>query len=97
LALAGLRIEIEKALRSIAANLGISAERKGLGTLLRLLLEHGALSQEQGSVLSDVSSLLNEAVHGAEVDPRSAQWAMEVGPRLLEGLQSAATKASGER
>src|SRR6266851_3613859 len=37
LALAGLRIEIEKALRSIAANLGINAERRGLGTLLRML------------------------------------------------------------
>lgn len=96
LALAGLRIEIEKALRSMAANLGIRAERKGLGTLLHLLREKGALSQEQGSVLSDLSSLLNEAVHGAEVDPRSVEWAMDVGPRLLEGLQSAATKASGE-
>lgn len=88
LALAGLRLAIERALRDIAAAHGIGAERKGFGALLRVLSERQIISDEQRSVLNDLSSLLNNAVHGAEVDKRSAEWAMDVGPRLVAGLQS---------
>jgi len=38
------------------------------------------------TVLSDMIGLLNAAVHGAEVDSKAADWAMEVGPRLLKAL-----------
>ncbi len=31
-------------------------------------------------------SLLNEAVHGAKVDKKALDWAMEVGPRILKAL-----------
>lgn len=86
LALAGLRIEIERRLRAIAKGRGLNAERAGIGQLLRLLRTNEAISQREDSVLSDLLGLLNSAVHGAEVDPRAAQWAIDVGPRLLAAL-----------
>lgn len=86
LALAGLRIEIERCLRGIAEAKQLPVARVSVSRLLRLLRDHEALSQQDGAVLTDLLGLLNSAVHGAEVDPRAAQWAMDVGPRLLAGL-----------
>jgi hypothetical protein len=85
LALAGLRIEIERRLGKLAegANLGSSL---GIGRLLRLLGERGILTREQQSVLSDMVGLLNSAAHGAVADKQSAMWALSVGPRLLATL-----------
>ncbi len=86
LALAGLRIEIEKRLRLLAESRGLAVDRAGLGQLLRLLSQREILSTEERSVLADLTGLLNSAVHGARVGPGSASWAMEVGPRLLKAL-----------
>lgn len=86
LALAGLRIEIEKRLIQIAKLNNLNIERSSIGQLLRLLAEHQALTAEERSVLSDMTGLLNSAVHGAEVDKRAADWAIEVGPKLLQSL-----------
>jgi hypothetical protein len=86
LALAGLRIEIEKRLVALAEKRGIETRGHGLGQLLRLLGERNALGQQERSVLADLTGLLNSAVHGASVDRRSADWAIEVGPRLLSAL-----------
>jgi hypothetical protein len=72
LALAGLRIEIERRLRQIANRQGIDGERYGVGQLLRVLRSRGAISQQEDSVLSDLIGLLNRAVHGADVDARGA-------------------------
>ena len=33
-----------------------------------------------------MNNLLNSAVHGAEVDRRAADWAIEIGPKLLASL-----------
>ena len=86
LALAGLRIEIEKRLLQIAKSQGIDPERKSAGKLLQLLAEKQLITFEARSVLADMLGLLNSAVHGAVVDPRAASWAMEFGPRLLKSL-----------
>lgn len=86
LALAGLRIEIEKRLRTIANRQGIPSQNKGVGQLLKLLSENNLLSNEERSVLLDMVGLLNGAVHGIDVDDRTAQWALDVGPRILKGL-----------
>lgn len=86
LGLAGLRIEIERRLRAIASKRGLNVGRAGIGQLMRVLRTNNAISQGEESVLSDMIALLNGAVHGAEVDPRAAQWAKEVGPRLLAAL-----------
>lgn len=83
LALAGLRIDIERRLRAIAKAKGIDTERQTIGQLLRRLSANEAISEEQYSVLSDLIALLNRAVHGAEVEPGAAQWAIDIGPGLL--------------
>ena len=86
LALAGLRIEVERRLRELAQSAGISIQRASVGRLMRLLFEKEILTKQEYSVLSDMIGLLNAAVHGAEVDSKAADWAMEVGPRLLKAL-----------
>jgi hypothetical protein len=93
LALAGLRIEIEKRLVSLAAKRGIDSRNRGVGYLLRLLGENGALQQQERSALADLTGLLNSAVHGARVDQDAARWAIEIGPRLLKALDDLATAA----
>jgi len=87
LALAGLRIELEKRLRELAEARGLEVRRGGVGTLLRQLDRDDALNPRERGALADMVHLLNNAVHGAEVDQRSAQWAIEYGPRLLNALE----------
>ena len=86
LALAGLRIEIEKRLIALAEKRGIDVDGRGLGQLLRILAQRQVLTDGERSVLADLTGLLNSAVHGAAVDPRAAEWAMDVGPLLLKAL-----------
>lgn len=91
LALAGLRIEIEKRLILLAQEHDIGTNHVGVARLLRYLGERNIITHEERSVLSDMVGMLNSAVHGAEVDNRAAQWAIEVGPRLLSGLDNKIT------
>lgn len=88
LALAGLRIEIEKRLVLLAEAHKLNARRRplGVGQLLRLLAQAEVLTNEERSILADMVNLLNSAVHGAEIDRRSAAWAIDIGPRLLTSL-----------
>ncbi len=83
LALAGLRIEIERKLNQLVETVGITAPtasrtKMSVGQTLRLLSERGILTSEQSSVLSGMVGLLNSAVHGASVDKQAARWALEV-------------------
>jgi hypothetical protein len=86
LALAGLRIEIERRLVQLAEANGIDRSRRSVVALLRLLAERHVLTYEQQSVLSDMLGMLNQAVHGATVPREAADWAMQVGPQLLRTL-----------
>ncbi|HET6465725.1 MAG TPA: hypothetical protein VFH55_08975 [Nitrospiria bacterium] len=86
LALAGLRIEIEKRLVALAETHGVGVQGRGLGQLLRILAQRQILTDGERSVLSDLTELLNSAVHGATVDDRAAEWAMDVGPLILKAL-----------
>lgn len=94
LALAGLRIEIEKRLSKLARCTGIVPKGAGVGILLRQLTKSGVLAQEEQAVLSDLVGLLNSAVHGATVDTRAADWAMDIGPRLLASLDERISEGS---
>ena len=89
LALAALRIALERQLRKIAERNGIHAEGRSVSSLVRVLRQKDLLRRDQSSLLSDLLPSLNKAVHGAEVDPRASQWAAEVGPWLIEGLEVA--------
>jgi uncharacterized protein YutE (UPF0331/DUF86 family) len=87
LALAGLRIEIEKRLSQLAEVNAVEQRRPmGIGQLLRALAQREVLTNEERSILSDMVNMLNAAVHGATVDLKSADWAINVGPRLLTSL-----------
>lgn len=86
LALAGLRIEIEKRLKDIAEISKICSSHLGIGALLQTLSQNKILSDEECSVLADMIGMLNNAVHGMDVDYRAAKWAIDVGPRILKGL-----------
>lgn len=86
LALAGLRIEIERRLVAIGEKHDLQGPFRGVSHLLRALDRKQVLTHEQRSVLSDLIGLLNSAVHGATVDPQAAAWAMETGPDILESL-----------
>ena len=86
LALAGLRIEIEKRVRNIAESKNIEADKIPVGRLLGNLMQQKIITGEERKVIQDLIGLLNRAVHGAEVDDRAAQWALDIGPRILRAL-----------
>lgn len=88
LALAGLRIEIENRLVKIANSVNIDTKRSSVGRLMNILAKENLISSQERSVLADIVGILNSAVHGAKVDDRSADWAMEVGPKLLKALDN---------
>lgn len=83
LALAGLRIEIERRLAALVEKSGGRPRAKGVGGYLYHLRDSGVLTQEQQSVLADMVGILNSAVHGGEVSNDVALWALDVGPKLL--------------
>lgn len=90
LALAGLRIEIERKLNQLVESAGLgsgsTSPRVNVGRALKILGAAGILTDDQSSVLSDIIGILNSAVHGAKVDQQSARWTLEVGSRLLTSL-----------
>lgn len=97
LALAGLRIEIGKRLSLLAEIHGLNSHRPmGVGRALRALAQAKVLTNEERSIISDMVNMLNAAVHGAEVDSRAANWAIEVGPRLLTSLDELVSEAQRE-
>ena len=94
LALAGLRIEIEKRLSQLADIHALNSRRPmGVGQALRALAQAEVLTNEERSILSDMVNMLNSAVHGAVVDSRAAAWAIDVGPRLLTSLDERVVEA----
>lgn len=98
LALAGLRIEIEKRLSSLAEIHGLNSRKPmGVGQSLRALAQAEVLTSEERSILANIVNILNGAVHGAEVDTRAANWAIDVGPRLLASLDERILEAEQKR
>lgn len=86
LALAGLRIEIEKRLKRLADKNDIGTRMQSIGSLLNSLSQRNLLSQQERSIIADMVGLLNQAVHGAKVDRQATQWAMDFGSKLLKSL-----------
>lgn len=88
LALAGLRIELEKILKEIALAGNIPTERISLRKLIYELRNHEILTNSEIAVLLDIIGLLNNAVHGAKVDKQSYEWALHIGPEILNTLET---------
>jgi hypothetical protein len=91
LALAGLRIELERRLEQLARLRGRGEAPMGIGRLLAYLNLNQLIGGAERSVLSDLVTLLNSAVHGAKVDPQATEWALDIGPRILKALEERAT------
>jgi hypothetical protein len=92
LALAGLRIEIEKRLIEIAKSREIKVDKAGIATLSRILKEQNILTPQEHSVILEIVVLLNFAVHGAKVDDDAAKWALDVGSQILHALDEKIAK-----
>jgi len=93
LALAGLRIELERRVIRLAESRGIEITRVGLSQILSLLNQSQLINGNERSLLSDLANLLNVAVHGASIEPSAVQWALEIGPQILEVLDKRADTA----
>lgn len=86
LALAGLRIEIEKRLRKLAAESNIEFSRRGLRGLMNDLSKNQLLTTGEKSTLEDLMVTLNNAAHGENFDLRASNWVIENGPKILASL-----------
>jgi hypothetical protein len=86
LALAALRIDIERKLRAIA---GVDPETgpfQSLHQIVNDMQSSGLLTPIQESSLISILSILNSAVHGKNITSSSAYEVMGLGQRLLNSL-----------
>jgi hypothetical protein len=85
LALASLRIEIEKRIRTLAQKHGLPLT--DLSKMLQDLTSHNVFDKNAQSALHGLVDLLDHAVHGGTVDPESAEFVTTtMGPSLLKYL-----------
>jgi hypothetical protein len=85
LALAGLRIEIEKRLREMARRRGMP-ERRSVAALLGDFEVARIIDPVVGSGLRDLLDATNKAMHGASVEADASAWALTAGPKILAAL-----------
>ena len=77
LALASLRIELERRLRRTASN-----EPR----ILDLIYESRRFTEPQSSALVHLVTLLNSAVHGADVTKDAPAWVEQTGSRIVSAI-----------
>lgn len=85
LALVGLRIEIEKRLRALGQQAGVT-RRLPLPRLTEELQERGVLDARAAGGLKDLITYGNQAAHGVQIAPAAALSAIEYGPSVLAVL-----------
>jgi len=86
LALVGLRIEIERRVRRLAEQADIPTDRMPLTRVVNQLAERGIIGREAQEGLGDLIYAGNQAAHGARVERDVADWAILVGPQILQAL-----------
>lgn len=85
LVLAILRIEIEKKVRLIAKKHSIM-EDPSMRKLFYFLQDANIITSVERSALEDLTCILNKAIHGMDVNKKAADWAIDIGPRILAAL-----------
>ncbi|MCH8041839.1 MAG: hypothetical protein IH977_16075 [Nitrospinae bacterium] len=85
LALVGLRIEIERRLLSLAEKHNIPNPRSMKRLINEIQLRAGVTDASM-SGLAEIVEAGNKAAHGARVEDRVADWALDYGPRILAAL-----------
>jgi hypothetical protein len=87
LALAALRIEIEKKLRLAANQYGIPPrDNKTTIKLLQFLMQKGVFPTEQIEAIRHIQRMCNEAIHGFEVSQAEAEKIVELADKLNESF-----------
>jgi hypothetical protein len=92
LALAGLRIDIERKLRTLATLLHTTEPNGSLRQVVNLIGSRGLFTQIQTEAMHGILTCLNTAVHGGKIPKDDAEEVMENGIRLLETLDKRITK-----
>ncbi|MGJ4859547.1 YhcG family protein [Labrys sp. La1] len=83
-----LRIEIERALRDLVASRGIAVSQPvGIMTMLQDLQRHGRTPAGTDQML-DALRVINEASHGADIDPVAATQVLDIGRAFLAELRA---------
>jgi predicted nuclease of restriction endonuclease-like (RecB) superfamily len=86
-----LRIEIERALRDFTAAHGLVSKRpKSISTVLRELKERGVSPPSTDRFL-EALRVMNEAVHGFDVDSKAVAEAVSIGTAFLAELSGSAS------
>jgi hypothetical protein len=88
LALAKLRMDIERELRRIAeySRIDISERRLNIFNIAQELVSNKVLPAEWLYTLKDIIKVCNSAIHGAEVPTETAATVVRIGNELLKGL-----------
>ena len=98
LALAKLRIELERTLRRLHGRTSQSASSPrnvSLGRIIQDLVAHQALPRDLAASIRDVVAICNRAIHGEEIRSQDALAVAETGGELLEGLEQLAREIRG--
>lgn len=90
LALAWLRIELEKSLRTLANKHWIWINKRGITQLTRELTEKEILSGNEYSVIADMIWTLNSAAHGEDFNYQIIPWITETWPKILDSINEKA-------
>lgn len=95
LALAKLRIDIERELRRLAYEhkLDIDPKRASLGRMIEVLLRKEVLPPQAVAALQDILPPMNEAIHGGQVDQAVANSVGTIGADILALLRTVANRA----
>lgn len=86
IALAKIRIELEKVLGRLARVTSIDIKKAPLGKLVNILINHEVISQQVGKSLSEVISICNRAIHGEYISEENTNTIVEIGIELIEDL-----------
>lgn len=86
IALAKIRIELEKVLLRLARTSSIVTKRATLGALIQKLSNQEIISIQVGKSLREVVSICNRAIHGELISAESAGTIVELGIDLIEEL-----------
>jgi hypothetical protein len=99
LALAKLRIDIERELRRVAisAGLDLRAENYGVRRLAEELTRRGQIDRLILTILGDILPAANQAVHGAPVSDETAAAVIRSGSQLIAFLRATTSRISERR
>jgi len=86
IALAKIRIELEKVLGQLARFNSIKVSGSALGSLVNKLTNQEVVSHDLGKALREVIAICNRAIHGENISEEGAQTIVDVGVELLEEL-----------